>query len=335
MIFATISWPLAGAALLFAAESSNAAAVHARAVTGCGIYRDYKGQTQTGNTIQSGGLPRSYDVYLPPNYDENKPTPLIISYHGKGGNSGKQRTLDRFDDNSWNPDHLVVWPNGVNGSWQGPSYATSGVSDEDFTTDLIAYLRKAFCVDSGRIYAAGKSNGGGFTGTLACSPGHGGDFAAFAACSGAFYTDAVEDPNDSCHPARSPLPILEFHGTNDSTIPYKPTGDGAGGPLPQIPDWLAAWGGRNGCAPGYKPVVSQLDGHSDVQKTLYTCNNVAVVTGYLISGMGHSWPSTSANSDNQKNGDGPVSIDATPMILDYFRANLKPRQHPGNVGLTL
>lgn len=94
--------------------------------------------------------------------------------------------------------------------------------------------------------------------------------------------------------------------------------------MPQIPDWLGAWGARNGCPGGYQPTVSQLDGHSDVQKTLYTCNSIAVVTGYLISGMDHSWPSTSSNSDNEKHGDGPVSIDATPMILDFFRVNYKP-----------
>jgi hypothetical protein len=63
--------PLAGAALLLlAAESSDAAAVKARASAGCGIVRDYKGQTHTGQTIVSGGITRTYDVYLPPNYDE-------------------------------------------------------------------------------------------------------------------------------------------------------------------------------------------------------------------------------------------------------------------------
>lgn len=107
-------------------------------------------------------------------------------------------------------------------------------------------------------------------------------------------------------------------------IPYQPTQNGKGGPLPQIPDWLAAWGKRNGCADDYLPVVATLAGHSDTQKTLYSCNNQDVVTGYLITGMAHSWPSTTDNSDNESNGDGPVSIDATPMILDFFRVNSKP-----------
>lgn len=108
--------------------------------------------------------------------------------------------------------------NNLQGYWQGPSYASANVSDKKFTTELITQLRADFCVDDTRIYAAGKSNGGGFTGTLACSPEHGKNFAAIAACSGAFYTDVVEDPDDNCDPSRSPFPILEFHGSIDGTV---------------------------------------------------------------------------------------------------------------------
>jgi hypothetical protein len=65
--------PLTGATLLFLlATETGAAAVplQERAGAGCGIVRDFKGDTHTGKTIESGGLQRVYDVYLPPNYDE-------------------------------------------------------------------------------------------------------------------------------------------------------------------------------------------------------------------------------------------------------------------------
>ncbi|KFY41357.1 hypothetical protein V494_03047, partial [Pseudogymnoascus sp. VKM F-4513 (FW-928)] len=109
MIFTS---PLAGASLLLLLAETGTAAVLQPRASGCGIVRDYKGQTHTGKTIESGGYTRTYDVYLPPNYDENKPNPLIISYHGAHGTSAKQRGLDHFDDNNWNPEHVVVWPNG-------------------------------------------------------------------------------------------------------------------------------------------------------------------------------------------------------------------------------
>lgn len=93
---------LLGASIAIAADTS-----------GCGIARDFAGQTHSGKTIESSGGTRSYDVYLPPNYDENTQTPLIISYHGNHGDSTKQRALDRLDNTTWNNDHITVWPNGV------------------------------------------------------------------------------------------------------------------------------------------------------------------------------------------------------------------------------
>jgi poly(3-hydroxybutyrate) depolymerase len=71
-------------------------------------------------------------------------------------------------------------------------------------------------------------------------------------------------------------------------------------------------------------VVSQLNGDPTVQKTLYSCNGADVVTGYYITDMNHSWPSTTPNSDEEAHGDKPVSIDASPMILDFFRSIRKP-----------
>jgi hypothetical protein len=57
--------------LLFAINFSKASTINSRADTsGCGIARDFAGQTHTGKTIQSSGGTRTYDVYLPPNYDE-------------------------------------------------------------------------------------------------------------------------------------------------------------------------------------------------------------------------------------------------------------------------
>lgn len=41
--------------------------------SGCGIARDFAGQTHTGKSIESSGGTRTYDVYLPPNYDEAFP----------------------------------------------------------------------------------------------------------------------------------------------------------------------------------------------------------------------------------------------------------------------
>ena len=48
-----------------------------------------------------------------------------------------------------------------------------------------------------------------------------------------------------CSPGRTPLPVIEFHGSKDTTIPY------SGGPrktacLPAIPHWVEEWSIRQG-----------------------------------------------------------------------------------------
>lgn len=72
MIFSALRLSLASVAVLLSApEFVNASAIQSRADTsGCGIARDFAGQTHTGKSIQSSGGTRTYDVYLPPNYDE-------------------------------------------------------------------------------------------------------------------------------------------------------------------------------------------------------------------------------------------------------------------------
>jgi len=130
----------------------------------------------------------------------------------------------------------MVYPNGVSGAWAGPSYAQTTVQEDlQFVADVLTDVRSAFCVDDSRVYATGMSNGGGFVGTLACDTVVGGQFAAFAAGSGSFYTD-VNGPDNGCKPARSPLPILEIHGGADKSVNYT-GGQGEGGVEPSIPDW--------------------------------------------------------------------------------------------------
>ena len=182
-------------------------------------------------------------------------------------------------------------------------------------------MKSNYCIDTQRIYAAGKSIGGGFVDLLACSPTHGGDFAAFAPVAGAFYSDV---DGSACHPARSPLPMLEFHGTSDAEIPYE-GGVEKNGKVPAIPEWLSHWAVRNGCRD--PPKSSTVDYNNGTMVTTYSyvtysCNGHAdVVRHYRVEGMGHVWPSTTYNSDNKGE---TTWIDATPLIVDFFKANYKP-----------
>lgn len=51
-------------------------------------------------------------------------------------------------------------------TWQG----VPGVETDDlgFTSDILNDVQAQYCIDTDRIFATGKSQGGGFVGVLAC-----------------------------------------------------------------------------------------------------------------------------------------------------------------------
>jgi len=250
--------------------------------------------------VTSGGLRRTYLLHLPNDYQPARPTPLVLSFHGHRRTSEYQQELSGFSAT----EAIAVYPQGLVGTdgltaWTGAPYSSSA-DDVLFTADLLDQLEARLCVDRARIYAAGKSNGGGFVGLLACRMAD--RFAAFAPVSGAFYAEA-----GPCNPTR-PVPIIDFHGGADTTIPY--SGDPAKG-LPGIPDWLAGWAGRDGC--GAPAVRDEFGGQVQVSHW-QPCRDDAEIVHYKIDGLGHDWPSTQPNLDSAT----PTVLDATPLIMAFF-----------------
>ncbi|KAI1323708.1 carbohydrate esterase family 1 protein [Xylariaceae sp. FL0255] len=232
------------------------------------------------------GLRQRRDIHLPSSYNVNTAMPLLIAYHGSGDTPANLEATTRFSDPSVNPNMVVVYPQGVNGNWEGPTYATPGVSDKVFTTDLVNHIQANYCIDTTRVYAAGHSNGGGFIDTLACSPGHG---------------------NGNCTLARSPLPVLESHGGANTTIPYT-SGNGRGGPLPAIPKWLSRWATRDDCT---SSTVTDLP--NSVHHTVWTCKGTSgLLQHYKIDTHGHDWPVAGSE------------IDISPVIISFLSGQHYP-----------
>jgi len=218
--------------------------------------------TQQYTTIVTkDGVARQYILYIPANYSPNKPSPLIIGYHGNGEQGSNFQSYSGWSSNSGNPNYIVAYPTGTNSvpsgccSWQGATYSNPNIDDIAFTKQLLNNLTATYCVDPTRVYAAGHSNGGGFVGTLACDPVASRMFAAYGANSGAFYPQNIGYTSctpwtvvQPCNAGRTRIPFLEIHGTSDGTIPY------LGGPhnsqcLATVPQYVSQLVAREGFEP--------------------------------------------------------------------------------------
>jgi polyhydroxybutyrate depolymerase len=288
-----------GLSTVLATGASASTIDHPVRTTGCRQTPPVPSGTTTTQHLVSGGITRDYTVHLPANYNPARHHPLVLSFHGHKRTSLYQEQLSGFST----LDTIAVYPQGLIGTdgesaWTGAPYSAAA-DDVLFTSDLLNKLQSQLCVDASRIYATGKSNGGGFVGVLACRmPDR---IAAFAPVSGAFYPQG-----GACNPSRR-APILDFHGTADTTIPY--TGNPDKG-LPSIQDWMAAWAKRDRCFPW--PLTYSPKPGVQVQQWI-GCS----VVHYQIQGAGHVWPSTKPNNDSAT----PTVIDATPVIWNFFRTH--------------
>lgn len=321
-------------AVLFLVASASAL----RKSPGCGKpLKSGLKQGGTGNSnrlsIKSSGISRSYLLHLPKVYTATNAHGLIFSFHGRGKDGAEQERLSQFSNHDFNPNMLVVYPDGIKNQWQGDPAANT--NDVQLVLDLIDKISNQYCIDKDRIFAAGKSNGGGFAANvLACHPTASKKIAAFAGVAGAYYQGksassckAAKVPI-TCKAGRKPVPVLTFHGTSDGTIPYN------GGPrrsrcLPTASHFISSWANRNGL--GSANVSANLyDGKVTKYEFGKSRGFQGINTHYRIKGFGRKsntlqrstdnanrftdqWPSTKPNDDG-----GSTYLNATPLIMDFF-----------------
>ncbi|MFD8569083.1 alpha/beta hydrolase family esterase [Streptomyces sp. NPDC059639] len=295
------------AAALLTPGPAEAQPHRAAGSAGCGTPTDLTPGTSTTRSLTVDGVRRDYLVHLPASYDEDRPTPLVLSFHGHGRTSDYQERLTGMNA----LDAVVVYPQGVTGTdgksaWEGAPYSAD-VDDIKFTKALIGQAEDDLCVNPRRVFASGKSNGGGFAAVVACRLAD--RIAATAIVSGAFYPQSGD-----CDPQR-PVPVLDFHGQADETIPYDGNPDKG---LPALPDWLAGWAERDGCAAS--PRETQVKDNVVLQRWR-SCDDASALEHYRITDGGHVWPSTTPNEDSAT----PTTIDATPLIWKFFTEHPLPK----------
>ena len=270
--------------------------------------------TSAKHEIESGGRTRTYVLRLPDGYDRRSDWPLVVAYHGRGSTGAE---VEGYSKLSTLP-AVVAYPDGEIGTgsgyrkaWQGAPYASKGVDDVAFTEDLFDELQGHMCLDPQRTYVTGKSNGGGLAALVACRLPE--RVAAVAPVAAAYYPGTRE----GCAPGAS-VPVIDLHGTGDTTIPY--AGD-ADRDLPAIPTQVAQWAARNDCDEQARPQTTRRE----IIRYRWTgCD--ADVEHLAVSGGGHVWPGSDIYSGG---GYTTQAVDAHRVIWDFVS-----RQHLGEQEVT-
>ena len=207
----------------------------------------------------------------------------------------------------------------IQDTWQGVPGITT--NDVQFTTDILNKVERLYCINPSRITATGKSDGAGFCNVLACNPDTSKRLAAFAPVSGAYYTDTLPCYPSTvaipCSAARKDIPILAFHGGNDTTIAYL-GGERKDECLPTIPHFIQQWAVRDGL--GLKNVTTPW-AIDTVSYSFGQGLEKGLVELFYESNIGHDWPSTVPNADNSAAGHHVANYNATPIIMDFFEAH--------------
>ncbi len=252
-------------------------------------------------TVKVGDAERRYQVYLPKKYDSDKPTPVVVAFHGGGGNPKSMALLSGLNDKADASGFIVAYPFGsgldkekgltFNAGNVGGYAMQKKIDDVGFTKQLLDDLETVANVDKDRVFATGISNGGMMAYRVASELAD--RFAAIAPVGGPMGTE-------SCKPTRS-VSVIHFHGTADELAPFK-GGKGKGAPgVPAAfrPDFysvdhsIQAWVKANGCEK--EPKVERLpdaaeDGMRSTRKTWAGGKDGSEVVLIEIENGGHTWP---------------------------------------------
>lgn len=281
-------------------------------------------------TVLAGERERSYLLYIPRGFDEQKKYPLLFGFHGGNGSGEKFARQTDLDAAADREGFVAVFPDGIEHNWNDGRDTTdaykAGADDIAFVRALVESLKAKLPIDEKRIYATGVSNGGVFSHRLACETAD--IFGAVGPVSGLMATKFVP----RCNPSGT-VSVVAIHGTADQGMPIQ-GGDqqggfavlGDGGVLESAESTRKFWASRNGCnlTPSTANLPPRVNDGTSVVKIHYSgCRNNTEVIYYVVNGMGHSWPPKKPQAPRIA---GPTSqnINATEVIWEFFKTH--PRE---------
>jgi polyhydroxybutyrate depolymerase len=313
---------LAAPLAVFLAGLIPAIATHAASATGGTI----------NITVRHDGMKRTALVHTPPQIAERRSLPLVINFHGGGGNAIGHQRYARMDALAEREGFIVVYPNGTGVlqdsllTWNAGTCcgvaAKQNTDDVGFVRALLDEIARRLPVDASRVYATGLSNGAMMSYRLAAElPDR---IAAIAPVGGASAMSSL--------PAGRAVPIVHIHSVDDPRALYD---GGLGPPFPftnvrvqhrPVEASLAEWAARAGCGTPSE-VRERRAGAAGTPRashtaTLYVfpgCRDGVEVALWKLTGAGHVWPGGQLDYLPRLLGPGTDVIDANAEMWRFFQ----------------
>ena len=211
----------------------------------------------------------------------------MMNFHGWGGFASDQLAMSNMRPLADTENFILVYPQGSiledDGFTHWNTYLPGGDNKSDaddfgFIDVMLDVLFSSYAIDASRVYAAGFSNGGDFSYTLACFLSD--KIAGIASVSGLMWVGTLEEC-DLTHPTA----LISFHGTADGARPY----DGWDGYMVSIDDTLSYWNAHNNIVDEAEMTGINDSGYN-IQRYQYEGGDGGTaVTHYKVLGGGHLW----------------------------------------------
>lgn len=270
------------------------------------------------------GIEREYILHLPKNYGTEK-LPLVMVFHGGGGNAEQVKDHTKFNKLADNQDFIVVYPNAVDKNWNDGRNGEKLPMDRDdvkFISTLLDTLTANYNINTKRIFSTGISNGGFFSFYLALKLSN--RLLAIAPVT----ANIPENLKDSWKTDK-PISVLLINGTKDPLVKFDggPVGfkdDESGRGVSLSTSWtVKILAGNNSCQTSTKTeeIEDKEDDDCKAEKeTYYKCADGTKIVLVTIKGGGHTWPGASQYLPKILVGNVCKDFKATEMIWEFFKS---------------
>lgn len=289
-------------------------------------------------SFEYAGTTRHYLLSVPARYSAEHRYPLILVFHGGGGNPDQvlksSDILQRAEEEDW----ILVAPAGsgrFDGRWLtwnvgfGFAYAMRNhVDDIGFVRRLIESLKSDYSIDSNRIYATGISNGGILCHMIAARLS---DQIAAIAPIVATAGGRAKEQEQWTVPATptQPVSVIAFNGALDQRVPLEGGWQKKATGHDPVQMWSAKqtidfWVRHDRCNP--IPAV-QTDEAKQYRRLTYSSGmEGSEVVQYVLLNQGHAWP---GGRKGYWRADEPSRlVSANDLMFEFFK--LHPKKAEGS-----